>query len=183
MLSFSRRLSAAYENLGMEAHLKFKDRTTGITYSATATSDSNTDLAGIKIAYAKMPKNDFGLNMGFAPLKVNRSNSDNKTYYLLRGEGNVTLATPINNNLAIYGFGGANLAHMTDSPDISPLGMGLQAGAGLSIASQISIEAGNSYTMIRPRSSISSSNSNYTIDEESSYFSMKGLSTRVTYNF
>lgn len=175
-------VGAAYEHLGTEGSLKLKDRSTGVSTTVSVNSDSNTDLAGVKIAYAKMPKNDWGLNMGFTPLKVNQSNSDNKTYYLLRGEGNVTLATPINDKLAIYGFGGGSISHLTDNSNYVPLAFGIQAGAGLSISSQISLEAGYSYTMMRPKASALDS-STLALDEDNSYVSLKGLSTRLTYNF
>ncbi len=86
---------AAYENMAVKLNLKLTNKLTNYSYTVSGESESNTDFAGVKIAYAKMPKSGWGLNMGLTPMKMNRSTSDNKTYYYTRGEGNVTIATPM----------------------------------------------------------------------------------------
>ena len=69
---------AAYDHLDIEMKLKIRNKKTDETHEMSAKGDSATDLAGVKVGYASIPKSGLGFNGGLTVLKVNQSNSEGK---------------------------------------------------------------------------------------------------------
>ena len=98
---------------------------------------------------------------------------------------NLTLATPINQQIAVYGFGGGNLNHVTEwgGTAVQDVGLGLQLGGGIGIGSNFSLEAGYVITMHQIKDSALDGSSDWEVDKTNSYVTLKGLMARATYNF
>jgi hypothetical protein len=170
-------LSLNYENLKEKAELKFKSSNT--SYSAPASEDLG--FTGLRIGYGAIPKDGLGYNMGLTYERSSKKNYNNKNLSLMRGEGNLTIGTSINENFALYGFGGFHLSWIDPSNDVSPVGFGLQLGAGFAFSENWALEAGGVFAIHKFKDSLYDANPD--LDKDGSYDTISGWLVRLNYNF